>query len=361
MIRNKLICFLPFFVNESGHEISFINIFKKIGKKSNKDIILVVPKKNFLKIKEVNLLKILELFSFYKFPNILNFFKNIFQIYSFFKRIKINPKDTIYIDGYNLLFLISFLISIIFLKQKISIIIYCRYNFVGIKKKIFRLILKLLSKLSHKVSILTDTINLSKIYKKETKLKTILMPIPHTFKKRNNSPNLNTNKIKLFFPGQFRKDKFNNNFNNFLKLNNTSDIQIYINIKFKNSLKIKNKIIRFSNNLSRNNYFKIFDKINLVVLPYEIKDYKYRSSGIFIEAISLNKITLVSNKTWMSNELKKFKLDSFIIKDWNNFNLKKNLKYIFSIKNKKKLFLMQKKYNSFHNENTFVEMFCKNI
>ena len=66
MIRNKLICFLPFFINESGHEISFINIFKKIGKKSNKNIILVVKKK-FFKIKEVNLLKFLNYFHFINF------------------------------------------------------------------------------------------------------------------------------------------------------------------------------------------------------------------------------------------------------------------------------------------------------
>ena len=361
MIKNKLICFLPFFINESGHEISFIYILKKISKKINKDLILVLPKKNFLKLKGFDNEKILNLFSFFKYPNIFNFFKNIFQIYLLLKKRKINYRDSVYIDGYNFLFLISFLLSTIFLRKKISLIIYCRYNFIGIKKKIFFLILKLLSKFTHKISILTDTINLKKIYKKETSLKTILMPIPHTFKKKNNSLILNNKKIKLFFPGQLRKDKFNNNFNHFLKLNNSGNFDIYINNRFQNNFKIKNKIIKFSNNLSRNNYLKIFSKINVVVLPYEEIDYKHRSSGIFIESISLNKTTLVTNKTWMSSELRKFKLDDFIINKWKSFYLIKNLKNIFNYKNQKKLLSMQKKYLSFHNENNFVKIFSKII
>ena len=66
-------------------------------------------------------------------------------------------------------------------------------------------------------------------------------------------------------------------------------------------------------------------KSNFIILPYESKDYKYRSSGIFVESISLRKIVLVSVNTWMSKELKKHNLSELIVHDWNNFEIFKFL------------------------------------
>ena len=50
-------------------------------------------------------------------------------------------------------------------------------------------------------------------------------------------------------------------------------------------------------------------------------NYKYRTSGIFFEAISLNKFTYVSNGTLMEKDLKKFDLINFGIKNWENLTI----------------------------------------
>ena len=43
---------------------------------------------------------------------------------------------------------------------------------------------------------------------------------------------------------------------------------------------------------------------DVILLPYKMPDYKYRTSGLFFEAISLNKFTYVSNGTLMEKDLK---------------------------------------------------------
>ena len=88
-------------------------------------------------------------------------------------------------------------------------------------------------------------------------------------------------------------------------------------------------------------------------MPYVSEDYKYRSSGIFVETISLRKIVFVSGNTWMSKELRKHDLSELIIHDWNNFEIFKFIKKCNFKKLNKKLKIMQKKYLNFHNEKNF--------
>ena len=75
-----------------------------------------------------------------------------------------------------------------------------------------------------------------------------------------------------------------------------------------------------------------------------------------MESISIGKITLVSDNTWMSSELYKFGLKKFIIKEWENFDLNKFIKDLNMIDTKKKLITMQKNYLNFHNEKNFIKI-----
>ena len=63
-------------------------------------------------------------------------------------------------------------------------------------------------------------------------------------------------------------------------------------------------------------------------------DYEYRTSGLFFEAISLNKFTYVSNGTLMEKDLNKFGLISFGIKNWEILTIDEILR---NIKNKKNI------------------------
>ena len=352
-MKNRLFCFMPFFINRTGHEGSFLNSIVKVGKSIDKKILLILPKKNKIKFKSIENYKILKINKFNNIIFLFLFIKNILIIKNFLKLMKINKNDKIYIDGYNLLFLLSFAIISLIFKNNLSLVIFCRYKFSGIKSLIFKLTIKNIYKNTSNLKILTDTDLIKKNYLQKFNKQVKLMPIPHTFKKIKYKEIGIKDKINLFFPGKYRNDKFSNNFKLFVKNNNSSKIRFLINkkVKFENSKKFES--YKINENLSRAEYLRYFLSSNFIILPYESEDYKYRSSGIFVEAISLRKIVFVSGNTWMSKELRKHNLSELIIHDWNNFEIFKFIKKCNLQKLNKKLKIMQKKYLNFHNEKNF--------
>ncbi len=131
-------------------------------------------------------------------------------------------------------------------------------------------------------------------------------------------------------------------------------MKIFLGMKKKN---FEIKYLKY--NLTRNNYLKYFFNSQIVILPYSQELYKDRTSGIFIESIVLNKIVLVTNGTWMSKELKKYKLNEFIVKDWSNFILDKKIKNLFANQVQKKIHKMQKNYLNFHNKEKYTNLLKK--
>ena len=70
---------------------------------------------------------------------------------------------------------------------------------------------------------------------------------------------------------------------------------------------------RIEENLSREVYLRYLNESDAILLPYNIWNYQYSSSGIFIEAVSAGKVPLVSDGLWISGELKKHDLEGRII------------------------------------------------
>ena len=66
---------------------------------------------------------------------------------------------------------------------------------------------------------------------------------------------------------------------------------------------LKKNTITFEDNLDKKDFINEIIKSDVVLLPYKIPDYSYRTSGIF-ETISLNKFTFVTTGTLMSKDLK---------------------------------------------------------
>ena len=356
-MKNSLVCFLPYFYDNSGHEVSFIKLLKKISFKLKKGFLVILPKKNILNFNLKNHKKIIFSLKNKDLKFLYNLFKNFLVISNLLKKNNFNKKDIVYLDGYNLVFLIIFTLAFLINKQRNFFVIYSRYNLEGFSGFICLYCFKIIKNISHKVILLTDT---DKLKKNLTtfKIKSILMPIPHTFKRSKIvKKKLNPLNIKILFPGKFRKDKFSKNFHNFLITNNSKDIEINISNKFSYYDNYKYKFKRFTENLSRQKYLNLFKETNFIILPYNDKLYKYRSSGIFIEAISLKKITFVSKATWMADELQKFKLGCLVVKDWSSFKLSNSLKIYDDPEIKKKIDIMHKKYLSFHNEKNFISVF----
>lgn len=357
-MKNSLVCFLPFFYDNSGHEVSFIKLLQKISFKLKKRFLVILPKKNIFNFNLKNHKKIIFSLKIKDLKFLYNLFKNFLAISNLLKKNNFNKKDIVYLDGYNLVFLILFTLTFLINKQRNFIIIYSRYNLEGFSGFIYLYCFKIIKNISHKFILLTDTEELKKKNLITFKIKSILMPIPHIFKiTKIVKKKLNPLNIKILFPGKFRKDKFSKNFHNFLITNNSKNIKINISKKFSYYDNYKYKFKRFDENLSRQKYLNLFKETNFIILPYNDKLYKYRSSGIFIESISLKKITFVSKATWMADELRKFKLDCLVVKDWSSFKLSNSLKIYDDPEIKKKIDIMHKKYLSFHNEKNFISIF----
>ena len=116
------------------------------------------------------------------------------------------------------------------------------------------------------------------------------------------------------------------------------------------------KFTKLKSSLSRKEYENEFYKCDIIILPYDSNNYAEKTSGIFVECISIAKLVLVSDKTWMSTELKKNNLNELIIKDWGKLNLKRFVEKLDMINTNKKLKKMRNKYIKFHNEENFVNI-----
>ena len=136
--------------------------------------------------------------------------------------------------------------------------------------------------------------------------------------------------------GIYRDEKYSENLINFLSSNNQNNFKLriskYFNLNLKSNKKyLKKNTITFEDNLDKKDFINEIIKSDVVLLPYKIPDYSYRTSGIFFETISLNKFTFVTTGTLMSKDLKKFNLSDMIVKNWKNLNIKK----IFAVINNK--------------------------
>lgn len=357
-----LTCILPSFLNYSGHEVEFINLLSLIAKKKSFKINFILPKTNNLKILHNNK-KIL--FTDHDSNFVIKSFFIIKNYFILKKQLRVLKKnDLIYIDGYSFYFLISFIFYLLINKNLAKVVLWIRYPFVNkTKKYIFKYLIYLLTKtLGDNFLTLTENPKLVKVLKKTFCIKTFHLPSLHKIEKiyiKNRVPN--KNKINIICPGPYRNEKYGLNLISFLENNidNTSLFVLNINNKFnsvyKNTSKFNIKFIK--NSLNKSQYLKGINDSDVVMLPYDPREYSYRTSGIFFEAISMGKIVLVSSNTLMSDYLKKYYLKELIVKDWH----KVSINYLINIKKnkliKKKLLKMKIHFRKVHGKNNFINRF----
>ena len=355
--KKRLFCILPSWIDYSGHEASFLESYQLLSYKSQNKLSLILPYRNKIFFRNIECIKNIENKSIGYLSLLIKIFKNLNILKKYLKKKNFSNKDSIIIDGYSFDFLMSFLL--IFFTSKLNgnnFLIYCRYDYKGIKRIIFYFFITLISKKFLNLKILTDTKNLKYILRKNYFNKVVLLPVPHTNIGIKNKKNIKKQHIKLYFPGQYRSEKFGVNFRNFLELNNDKKYQILINEKFESEKKFLFKIKLLKNNLSNYKYINTMKLSDIIILPYSGELYKNRTSGIFIEGTILKKIILVSENTWMANEYKRFGLNELVIKDWSKFKLEKKRKKIFSKKIDLKIKLMKNLYIQIHNKDNYTNI-----
>jgi glycosyltransferase involved in cell wall biosynthesis len=112
------------------------------------------------------------------------------------------------------------------------------------------------------------------------------------------------------------------------------------------------------NNLIREDYIKWMNTCDIILIPYDSKAYRERTSGIFTECIIAGKIPLVTPDTWMAQELFKYDLQALVL-NWEKprevFGAIAEISKSPEIQSK--LTQMQRSYSEFHSLSNYTQNF----
>jgi hypothetical protein len=116
------------------------------------------------------------------------------------------------------------------------------------------------------------------------------------------------------------------------------------------------QIISIPTDLPRDEYLGWFRVTDVVLLPYDAAKYNERTSGIFIEAIVFGKPPLVTDGTWMADELRTANLPELIM-DWADPNLPATIRRLaHDAEVQRKLNGLQKVYREHHTEQSYAHV-----
>ena len=280
MKKTNLNCFLPSFQDNSGHENSYLKVYEKLSKIKSFNIELFVAKNNTIK----TTLKKNSIF----FKNRNFFFLKIFNIFRNLKVInkisKLSKKETVFLlDGHSFYFLLAFILSLTNSNKFKKLILFCRYNYKGIQKMIFKFFVFFLKeKFSESILIVDNNLN----YK-------IFIAHNLEFKKlKLHKKNINKKKIKILYPSSMYNYKNHEIIVRLLKGYMLKNINFYFTCSKKEFEPYKN-----IKNLYRINYFdnknleKVYNQYDAIIFPSLIE-----SLGLpIIEATQMRMPILVSD------------------------------------------------------------------
>jgi hypothetical protein len=335
--------------NELGHFFEYNLAFTKAAKINNFKHIKIIPKSCNIPNMDKTWQK--EIYAI-NHKNKLKNLKNIFPFIRIFKKIKKEKNGIIFLDDFNIIILLLVFLAAIIVKPKSQLWLLHRfeYNKTFLNGKGYKIIQYLLEKAfsKKKIKFLTDSTLIKNINGYFFNRKFHVLPIPHVYFS-DEKKILDKNFKYFWWPGGLiRKEKGLDHIINLVNLlENKENIKIVLAETAKEFIKSNNTIF-IPTNLSRKEYESWMISSDLILLPYISNLYRYRTSGIFVEAIIAGAIPIVNKNTWMSYELSKYNLENLSI-DWSNKDVVKKLNFILennSIHNK--LLSMKKDYKKIH-------------
>ncbi|WP_088243801.1 glycosyltransferase [Calothrix rhizosoleniae] len=209
----------------------------------------------------------------------------------------------------------------------------------------------------YRLQLLTDSELLSKSLSNYFQEPVMVMPIPHTDLIISDSFVDKNDQIVCWLPGYLRPEK------------GLEVMKSLVNCITKEAKKISFVVAKSSgltsgvdgvqielikNNLTRSEYSQWLMTCDIVLMPYDCKAYGERTSGIFTECVMAGKIPIVTQNTWMANELYKYHLEELAI-EWEDTTqvILTILKVSHEPNIKTKIASMQKQYEKFHNIESF--------
>ena len=249
-----------------------------------------------------------------------------------------------------------------------------RWSLSVVWYRFFFFILFLQNRIKGNVVIITDSDTLKVEYQKLTRMKVHLLPIPHTtnFFEISSSNLVEASDLVVVSLGPARSQK---GFSQIEKL-----VRIYSSIKadFPCSLKFhlqcsaiqdleteealrrlrllnSSDVFLYEKELSEEDYYGLLGKADIVLLPYSRISYASQTSGIFTESLSLGKVIIVNQGTWMSTKLSENGIET-------SCNTEDDVMFISMLKDvcanypkyKKIMRDLSVRWNSYHNPKNFV-------
>jgi hypothetical protein len=211
--------------------------------------------------------------------------------------------------------------------------------------------------------VLTDSDKLANSLSFYFKRQILIMPIPHTqalenpinIKTRNRKDDL---KVCAWWCGNPNPEKGLANIQRLVKLSHPLAQYLHLFISEDAHIIDANKNIHITYlpaYLTRQEYLQKLIEMDVLLLPYEVKFYRERTSGIFVEAICSGKIPLVTQETWMASELIKYNLVELIL-DWTEVNI---IESILSLSRntsiQQKVFQMREQYLKIHSVDSYAD------
>ncbi len=186
-----------------------------------------------------------------------------------------------------------------------------------------------------------------------------VLPIPHTT--ASSVPQL-TNSVSIccWWAGLPRPEKGLAVMQALVRQPNNNRVQLCIIVAESAHLKSSNPNIEIQtvpNSLSRTQYETLLNQANIILLPYYAENYRERSSGIFVEAVTAGKAVLVPKNTWMAQELVRYGLEQFAIEWSDSTQLPDIIHEAVHLHRSQNCFLkMQTDYQAFHSVRRFADV-----
>ncbi len=298
------------------------------------------------------------------FLRIKTLLANVLPFRKVFQSIERNEQAIVFLEHFELAHLVSITIALFFLKPRFRFWILHRYDLENRRTKSFLLRLfhlMLCRKLKNRVRCLTDSDLLARALEKRLFHPFTVVPIPHTEQARKTQTSSIDAPLLFWWPGGLiREDKGLITIQKLVSsMKERSDIRLVMAEKAKGAVSQESSVCFVPTVLSREEYVEWMQRANLILLPYFREDYRYRTSGIFVEAISMGAIPVVTQGTWMAYELGKFGLSELIF-DWDETDLINRLCTLCSDqKVAGKLQVMRSHYHEFHSEQGFATALAK--
>lgn len=304
--------------------------------------------------------------------NFWSFIKSMYILRRDFSRVmrkeiaRKSNKKIIFLESFNPLQLIAFVLSLFFVKRKqLSVWIMYRGgpDWGGPKHRLmarsfaflFRAMNPIIQLLVGKNNfvLLTDSEMLSSTLPNYYRRVVHCVPIPHTDGQHTNSElsMKSIGQITCWWPGAPRAEK---GLDIIQKLAAVMDPEAHkLTLVVARSVNLSSKkgcisIEMIDDKLSQQDYANRFFSSDIILLPYDKDIYSESTSGIFTESIVAGVIPLVTKGTWMAYELEKRDLGELVL-EWDNVPLIQFIRKVAKDESiKQKVSAMRDEYRTFH-------------